>query len=201
MDEVFSVNGPHSNTPQQHYFSALASALLSASCCICMGVNMFEPTPRRVIQSLICQRSLWRPSDGESNCVLQSHRRLSGCTPDTEAGDQRIASSQWLPSFCPRRSLVRKMSPRSALVSMALHLKQVVDIHGLPSDEHRDCLAGRKRSAAPPLPCGHLSLLALQYWNDLPTPVRTAQHADPLHRRTGLFFLVKAILKRLCFYT
>lgn len=38
----------------------LRQAPLRRSCCICIGVNMLDPTPWRVIQSLICKRILWQ---------------------------------------------------------------------------------------------------------------------------------------------
>lgn len=122
--------------------SLLRRAPLRGNCCICIEVNMFKPTPLAGHQSLICKRMLWQ--ERGIQLYIRKSQTIDRLPARHWGQGKEHRFSSWLPSFCPQWPLERKTL---SLVLMASYLKLVGDIHGLPSDKHRDCIAGRKRSA------------------------------------------------------
>ncbi len=105
----FSVNGPCSSTPRSHTLSLLEQASPRGSCCICIWVNVFKPSPWRVIQSLICKDVM----EGKGNPIV--YYRVTDDWPTTRQTLRPESFSSWIPSFCPHWPLEQEMSPHSAL--------------------------------------------------------------------------------------
>lgn len=136
----FSVSGPCSSA-----LSLLRQAPLRGSRCICIGVNMFKPIPLAGHPESNLQKNIMAGKGDPIVYYKVTDDWPSGSqTPRLEKrGSLLLVASIILSTLAIGVEDVPSRSP----VSMAFCLKQVGDIHGLPSDKHRDCFAGRKRSA------------------------------------------------------
>lgn len=126
-------------------FSLLQQAPLGGSCCICIGVNMFKPTPLAGHPESNLQKDVMA---GKGNPIVyykvtDDWPTASQTLRPEKRGSLLLVASIILSTLATGAEDVSSLSP----VSMPFYLKQVGDIHGLPSDKHRDCFAGQKRSA------------------------------------------------------
>lgn len=130
-------------TPYDRTLSLLRQTPLRGSCCICIGVNVFKPTPLAGRPESNLQKDLMAGKGIVYYKVMDDWPAASQTLSPEKRGALLLVASIILSTPAIGAKDVSSLSP--ALT--AFYLKQVGDIHGLPSDKHRDCFSGRKRSA------------------------------------------------------